>query len=169
MKKAVFSKGRLGSALVLTMIFPVLVSAFHYFDPTNPGTAPALLSQTGVYSDINAKKVDTAAKYFEVNAPLWSDGAIKKRWIILKPGRHIPYNDTTDFFDYPDSTVFVKNFSLLRAPGDTIFWETRILLKHQGTGSSPVDWYGFSYMWNSDQKDATLVPSNGHDTLLFTT
>ena len=157
--------------VIVIFCFPVLSSAgFNYFDPTHPTNAPALLSQTGIYSNIVGKVTDTAAKYFEVNAPLWSDGALKKRWVILKPGKHITYDDTTDFFNYPDSTVFVKSFSMVRAPGDTIYVETRLLIKKQGEGSSPTDWYGYSYRWNATQTDANLVsPSNGYDTVFFTT
>ncbi len=158
--------------LVLGVLCASLPSfaAFHYFDPANPANAPALLSQTGIYADIQTKSMDTAAKYFEVNAPLWSDGAVKKRWIILKPGRSIPYDDTADFFNYPDSAVFVKNFSLIRAPGDTVYWETRLLIKKQGSGSTPTDWYGFSYRWNAAQSDANLVPpGQGLDTFFFAT
>ena len=145
-------------------------AAFKYFDASVPGAAPALLSQTGIYANITAKTMDPAAKPFEVNAPLWSDGAVKKRWILLRPGKQIPYDDTTDYFTYPDSTVFVKNFSLVRAPGDTVYWETRLLIKKRGSGESPVDWFGFSYRWNAAQTDASLVPpGSGLDTVFFAT
>jgi hypothetical protein len=157
------------SMAMLGFVLPAR-AAFHYFDPTQPANAPALLSQTGIYANIQSKTLDTAAKAFEVNAPLWSDGAVKKRWIILKPGQHIPYNDTADYFDYPDSTVFVKNFSLVRAPGDTVYWETRLLIRKRDAGPEPVDWYGFSYRWNAAQTDASLVPpGKGLDTVFFAT
>src|SRR3989338_4957103 len=98
--------------LAAATALPALSSAaFVYFDPRDPANAPALLSQTGLYTNMNDKStLDTAAKYFEVNSALWSDGSLKKRWIILRPGRSIPWTDNVDFFDYPDSTVFVKTF-----------------------------------------------------------
>ena len=72
------------------------LGAFNYWDATDRTKAPATLSATGVYVNIAAKTLDTSAKYFKVNSALWSDDAAKKRWIILKPGKRIPYNDTAD-------------------------------------------------------------------------
>ena len=152
-----FNKGRFWvSAIILGA--PALVSAaFKYFDPTKPNEIPKLLSQTGFYSNITSKITDSAAKQFTVNSPLWSDGSVKKRWVILRPGRKIAWVDDTDFFDYPDSTVFVKNFLQVRAPGDTIYWETRFIVKKADSAESAQNWWGFSYRWNAAQTDANLV------------
>ena len=148
---------------------------FHYFDPLDTAHVPRLLSQTGAYNNTVSKTVDTAAKYFDVNAALWSDEAAKSRWVILRPGKHIPYKDTTDFFDYPDSTVFMKTFKLDKIQGDStpgtsrVYWETRLLLKK----ADPVnhrEWFGFSYRWRADQSDADLVSiENGLDTVFYFT
>ncbi len=138
---------------------------FHYFDPTDLYAIPEYLSESGVFDDIGAKVMDTAAKYYEVNAPLWSDGALKRRWIILPPGQHIPYDDTTDFFDYPDSTVFVKTFLQEKVEGDTgtaVYWETRLWVKKIDASDNHKDWYGFSYQWNADQSDAILASPSYH-------
>jgi hypothetical protein len=132
-------------------------AAFKYFDPTKASEIPQLLSQTGFYSAIGSRTTDTAAKPFTVNSPLWSDGSLKKRWVILRPGRKIPWVDDTDFFNYPDSTVFVKAFLHVRAPGDTIYWETRFLVKKADTAEYAQNWWGFSYRWNTAQTDANLV------------
>lgn len=147
---------------------PALASAaFKYFDPTKPGEIPQLLSQTGFYSAIASRTTDTAAKAFVVNSPLWSDGSLKKRWVILRPGKKIAWADDTDFFDYPDSTVFVKAFLHVRAPGDTIYWETRFLVKKADTAEGAQNWYGFSYRWNTAQTDANLVdPGTGANGVL---
>jgi hypothetical protein len=126
---------------------------------------PRLLSETGIYADIASKTTDTSLKYFEINAPLWSDGSAKKRWIILPPGRQLEYVDTTDMFDYPDSTVFVKTFLLDSIAGDSstrVYWETRLLVQGGQT------WHGFSYKWNKEQTEAHLVSlEEGFDTLFY--
>jgi len=147
-----------------------LSAPFQYFDPTVSANVPKLLSLTGVYTNTVTKTLDTAAKYFEVNAALWSDDAVKTRWVILRPGKKIPYNDTTDFFDYPDSTVFVKTFKLEKIQGDTsstsrIYWETRLMVK-KADPENHEDWRGFSYRWRADQSDADLVSmTKGFDTV----
>jgi len=65
-------------------------------------------------------------------------------------------NDT-DSFSYPDSTVFVKTFLHVVMPGDTIYWETRFLVKKSDPGEYSQNWWGFSYRWNTAQTDANLV------------
>jgi hypothetical protein len=144
------------------------LAAFHFFDPTDTAAVPKLLSQTGLYADIAGKVPDTALKYFDINAPLWSDGAAKQRWILLPPGKHIVYDDTTDMFSYPDSTVFVKTFLLDAVEGDSTtrrYQETRLLV-HRKNGAEAGTWHGFSYRWNATATDARLVSlENGFDTV----
>ncbi|MCD6023838.1 MAG: glucose sorbosone dehydrogenase [Fibrobacteria bacterium] len=143
-------------------------TAFHFFDPADTAAVPKLLSQTGLYTDIAAKVPDTALKYFDLNAPLWSDGAAKQRWMILPPGKQVLYEDTTDLFEYPDSTVFVKTFLLDRVTGDSTtrrYWETRLLV-HRKSAQGIGTWHGFSYRWNGSATEARLVSlETGFDTV----
>lgn len=159
------------------LLFSVLLSlpavsraAFNFFNPEDTNSIPGTLSQTGVYSNILTKTPDTALKYFEVNAPLWSDGADKMRWIVLPPGKHITYIDTTDLFDYPDGTRFVKLFRQERVLDDSttrVYWETRILVNKENAQGYD-QWYGFSYKWNADATEATRVnPGEGFDTVFY--
>jgi hypothetical protein len=158
---------------VIPLLLPALApAAVAFFDPTRapgtPGGPPLVLTDLQIYTSMNTKAVDTAMKYFEVNSALWSDAAHKARWIILPPGKKVAYVDTTDRFDYPDSTIFVKLFSHDTTPGDTnsrIYWETRLLVKKAGEGTN---WYGFSYKWNKGATQATLVDIDaGLDTVVF--
>jgi hypothetical protein len=126
-------------------------AAFNYFDPDSVNQVPALLSATGFYDNIATKQITTRAVPFEVNSPLWSDAAGKKRWVLLKPGKSITYKDTTDYYTYPDSTVFIKEFAHDTVPGDTttrILWETRLLILKKDTATKMDVWHGFSYRWN---------------------
>jgi hypothetical protein len=151
---------RLGLAWVIAFMLglpTVSSAAFKYFDPLKPNEVPQLLSQTGFYTNISSKTTDTAAKLFTVNSALWSDGSVKKRWVILRPGRKILWVDDIDLFDYPDSTVFVKSFQQVRAPGDTIYWETRFFVKKADSTDGAQNWWGYSYRWNSTQSDANLI------------
>ncbi len=164
--------GRIGvTFLSWALVFPSLcLAAVNFFNPTDTGTIPKRLSQTGVYSNITSKTVDTALKYFEVNAPLWSDGAAKTRWIVLPPGTHVTYSDSTDLFDYPNGTRFVKLFRHERIQNDSttlVYWETRLLVNRENVQGYD-EWYGFSYKWNADATEASLVnPENGFDTSFY--
>ena len=79
---------------------------------------PALLSQTGVFTNMNTMAAAPGLIPFGVNTPLWSDRAEKLRWIALPnngapygPGEQIAFSETGEW-DFPDGTVFVKHFDL---------------------------------------------------------
>jgi hypothetical protein len=158
--------------VLMGLLLPALAinaqAGVNFFDPTNSAQVPNTLEATGIYQDIQAKTLDTALKYFEVNAALWSDAAHKDRWIILPPGKSVTYNDTTDVFEYPESTIFVKLFRHdtlnVSDSSSRIYWETRLLVK-KTTGN--VQWHGFSYKWNKGASQAYLVSREaGFDTAL---
>ncbi|HKP97135.1 MAG TPA: hypothetical protein VJ385_15405 [Fibrobacteria bacterium] len=158
-------------ALVLSSLSlgaPVRAAAgFRYWDVADTSKAPQLLSATGLYTSIAGKRKTLLpnAWHFEVNSALWSDDAKKSRWVLLKPGASIGFRELDDYWDYPDSTVFIKQFAIDTVPGDTatrVLWETRLLISARevldsAAGTTTDHWYGFSYKWNADQKDARLV------------
>ena len=154
-----------------------LVPAIHNFLSTNPASVaalPAKLSQSGFYANIASASrsiADTAnIVYFEVNSPLWSDGAAKERYISLPEGSAKVIPTDTSRYQFPDKTVMAKNFLIDTVYGDSnsrILVETRFLVFHKANGQ----WSGISYRWNRDQRDADLVPQDTgsnwvHDVLL---
>ena len=165
MQKSVFTKGIL---FLLGLVGLASAQSFNYWDPSDTAQKPpATLSATGLYVNLNANKnMIAAVQAFEVNSALWSDGSHKKRWFLLKPGTSIGFKEKVDYWDYPDSAVFIKNFSIDTITGDTlsrVLWETRFLIlkKRAIDPAAPAkktdQWYGFSYKWRKDQKDADLV------------
>jgi hypothetical protein len=150
---------------------------FRYWDVNDTAghaTPAALMSATGLYTDIvSAKKALLANAYhFEVNSPLFSDNAHKTRWVMLKPGSAaIQYEEKNDYWGYPDSAVFIKNFAIDTVPGDTttrVLLETRFLYNRKeildpATGRKMDNWYGYSYKWDRDGKEARLVDLQGAD------
>jgi len=153
----------------VSLALPMFASAgVNFFDPTVPSAVPESLSQAGIYTNMSTKVMDTAVKYFEVNSALWSDAAHKDRWVILPPGKQIPYVDTTDVFDFPEGTIFVKLFRHDTAgvvdSTSRIYWETRLLVKKT---TDYTVWHGFSYRWNKAGTNAKLVNrSTGFDTTM---
>jgi len=142
---------------------------FKYWDVADTSKAPRTLSATGLYPDIAApgKRLLAEAYHYDVNSALWSDGAKKGRWVLVKPGTAIGFLKDGDYWKYPDSTVFIKLFAIDTIPGDStsrVNWETRLLINKKELADSGLAtqrkedvWYGFSYKWNPDQKDAMLV------------
>ena len=79
---------------------------------------PALLSQTGAFNDLPTLTPSPALVPYDVNSPLWSDHAIKRRWIGV-PNHGAPYSTQeqiafapTGEWTFPMGTVFVKHFEL---------------------------------------------------------
>ena len=46
---------------------------------------PRRLSETKIFRDLSTLEPSAGVIPYEVNAPFWSDGAVKQRWIVL-PG-----------------------------------------------------------------------------------
>jgi len=120
---------------------------------------PTRLSETGLFTSVKGHVPDPALIPYSVNAPLWSDGADKERFLALPGTSQIEFS-TNRGWTLPEGTVLVKTFSL---PTDAINpasrrrIETRLLTRQEG------EWYGYSYVWNDDQTDATLVDAPGAD------
>jgi uncharacterized repeat protein (TIGR03806 family) len=111
---------------------------------TNP--APSKLSETGCVVASNAQQAAPGMIPYAINAPFWSDGASKERWLALPDGQAITVRTDGDW-DFPNRSVLMKNFRV-----GTRLIETRLLMRHpDGT------WGGFTYEWNAQQTDATLL------------
>jgi hypothetical protein len=112
--------------------------------------APALLSATGLYRGEGTTEIDPGNRPFSPQYPLWSDGAVKRRWIRLPEGAAI---DATNLarWDFPVGTRFWKEFSF---NGRRV--ETRMLWR-----ATESQWVFATYAWNDAQTDATLAPEDG--------
>jgi len=139
-----------------------------------PPEPPALLSQTGAFTNLATLAAAPALIPYDVNSPLWSDAAEKKRWLIV-PNDGAPYDasETIGFatngsWSWPTGTVFVKHFALRTNETDPASLkplETRFLVKGTNTGG----WYGVTYKWRSDQSDADLLSGAAEDIIMVTT
>jgi hypothetical protein len=58
---------------------------------------PALLSQVRAFRDLATLAPATGLVPYDVNSPLWSDGAVKTRWIALATNTHIQFASTGEW------------------------------------------------------------------------
>lgn len=119
---------------------------------------PARLSQTCLYSDIINTHVSSQLHAFTPNYQLWSDGAVKSRWIFLPSDSKIN-SDDPDRWVFPVGTQIFKEFrkEVLQDDGTRkeIKVETRHLMKtHEGEGLPA--WSIATYAWRDNQLDAVL-------------
>lgn len=86
---------------------------------------------------------------YELGTPLFTDYAVKDRFIVLPAGRSIRYTPK-GVLDFPDSTIIVKNFAYRNVDHRKIMIETRLLVKDPADGT----WKVMDYLWDSAQSDA---------------
>jgi uncharacterized repeat protein (TIGR03806 family) len=118
---------------------------------------PERLSETGLFTDTTGLVPAAGLVEYEVNAPLWSDGARKRRWIALPGTQRIGFHPT-EAWSFPLDTVLVKHFEIDTSPGVVRRLETRVLLLE------PAGWQGYTYRWNAAGTDADLLPDSATDT-----
>jgi hypothetical protein len=139
-------------------------AAYNFFNPAVSDSIPKLISGTGMYADMAAKQIDPDVVPFEVNTPLWTDGAVKQRYIAIPAGKSVLYDDTADTYAYPDRAMVIKNFSVDTIPGNPA---SRILFETRFSGVRLVagkeKWYLWTYHWRLDQTDADLVVDSGEN------
>lgn len=110
---------------------------------------PQHLRDTGLYADGSTSQLREGVLPFSPQYPLWSDGAVKRRWIYLPPGTSIDATQP-DAWDFPRGTKLWKEFRHGRA------LETRFI-EHGADG----EWRFASYVWTADGVDAVLAPAAG--------
>lgn len=109
-------------------------------------TIPERLSETGCVDPADPTQPAAGLIPYRPNAPFWSDGAVKDRWLAL-PDANFVAVETDGDFAFPPGSVLMKSF---RRQGRLI--ETRLFMRHPDG-----IWAGYTYAWNDAQTDATRV------------
>ncbi|MDB6018478.1 MAG: glucose/sorbosone dehydrogenase domain protein, partial [Pedosphaera sp.] len=118
---------------------------------------PALLSQVGVFTNMVSLAAAGALLPYDVNSPLWSDGAVKSRWIAMPTNTQIGFAPTGEW-SFPAGTVLVKHFELPVNDTDPTVrkrLETRLLVRDTNGMA-----YGVTYKWRADNSDADLLTNS---------
>ncbi len=116
--------------------------------------APKKLSDYGFFKGNGATQEPVAGVTpYDVNTPLFSDFTSKHRFVRLPNGTSAQYAEN-DAFDFPVGSCVVKTFTYPHDAADASqgeqLLETRVLER------KPAGWYGYSYLWNKEQTEATL-------------
>jgi glucose/arabinose dehydrogenase len=142
---------------------PAGEGGFFTLEPTPKADAPSIfprkLSESGLFDSVKDHRLKPGVVPYSVNAPFWSDGLYKERFLAVPAGETIQFSRTRGW-NFPDRTVLVKSFAIEETEGDpaTRRWiETRFLTKQEG------EWFGYTYVWNEAGTDAELVGTSGLD------
>ncbi len=146
---------------------------FFNMPTTFNGALPALLSEVGIFSDTPSMTPVSGLIPYVPNTPLWSDGALKTRYLAIPktgspgtPGEQIAFAPTGNW-SFPSGTVFVKTFQLQTNqsdPNSLHRLETRLLVRDINGAV-----YGVTYKWRPDNSEADLLTTSSNETLSLTT
>jgi uncharacterized repeat protein (TIGR03806 family) len=125
--------------------------------------APApTLADYGFFDDAAADIPATGVVAYDLINPLFSDHAIKHRFVYVPKGKAAEYSPDS-VMDFPVGSALIKTFAFapdLRAPGVREYKvETRVLI-HKADG-----WAAFPYVWNAEGTEATYAPAGGHQAI----
>ncbi len=126
---------------------------------------PADLAGTGCYADVAGHRLVPQLIPFEINSPLWSDGALKRRFLLIPDGESIGFA-AAGALTMPVGTLLVKEFWLEGVAGDPTSRfrvETRFLVKRCEEGDCIEPWQGYSYRWNEEGSEADLIDPGSAD------
>jgi putative heme-binding domain-containing protein len=132
-------------------------------------TFPRKLSETGLFASVKSHEPAAGVIPFSINTAQWADHATAKRLLAL------PEHSTVQMYDgplsipetfysgqvfFPKDGVLAKTFSLEMERGNAA---SRRRLETQILHFDGTAWRSYSYAWNEEQTDATLVSAAGMD------
>lgn len=140
---------------------------------TDSTPAPPLLSMTGAFENLETLEPADGLIPYTLNAPFWSDGAIKSRWIAIPndgthdtPEEQVVYSEDGRW-RYPEGAVTVKHFEMNT---DETNQEERRRLETRFIVKGPNDsFYHLTYRWNEEGTDAELLAEGQSETLAIRT
>jgi len=104
---------------------------------------------------------------YDVVSPLWSDGALKQRFLVLPEGEKITFG-ADETWQFPNGTIIIKHFAFPkdhREPNGAVqHVETRLLIRNT---SVPEGFTAHTYVWNDEQTEAYEKVAGKHIVLDF--
>lgn len=118
----------------------------------------------GLYREGSCSTLAEGVRVYQPRFSLWTDDAVKERFIYLPPGTQIDTSMPNDWV-FPVGTRIYKTFSI-----DGVRLETRMLHKDR-LGTGPTAWQMRTYAWNAAQdraRDVTNEPLSVRENVLGT-
>lgn len=126
---------------------------------------PRKLSETGLFSSVREHAPEAGVVPFAVNVPQWADHATAERLVAVPNDLTVrmrlaptPGTLLEQQLGFPEDSVLVRTFSLEMERDNPA---SRRRIESQILHFDGADWHGYSYRWNEDQTDATLVETDG--------
>ena len=110
---------------------------------------PRTLGEFGFFSDASRQIPAAGVIPYELNVPLYSDGADKLRFLYVPKGKQA-VSMGPDLLEFPVGSALIKTFAFGEGDARRLI-ETRVML-HRADG-----WLALPYQWNAEQTEARLA------------
>ena len=128
-------------------------------------TPATTLSAYHLFADTGARAPNAGVTPYALNTPLFSDYAVKSRFVFTPPGKPAAYV-AEGALNFPVGSVLVKTFAYpadFRHPTENVrLIETRLLI-HKASG-----WVPLTYVWNAAGTEAALMRAGHRTEVAFT-
>jgi uncharacterized repeat protein (TIGR03806 family) len=121
---------------------------------------PRRLSESGLFASLSTTELTPAAGVvpFSINSELWSDHAFADRWVAIPNDAAVKAEGAA--WKFPTNSVLVRTLSLNMKHRDA---SSRRRIETQLLHFDGIDWQTYTYQWNQEQTDATLVAASGSE------
>ena len=119
-------------------------------------TFPRRLSESGLFSSLTDLTPAAGVIAYSINAEPWADHAVAERFVAVPNELSIKAEGTA--WTFPENTVLVKTLSLDMQQGEPT---SRRRIETQILHYDGVELMPYTYQWNDEQTDATLVAASG--------
>lgn len=119
-------------------------------------TFPRLLSASGLFSSVVRQTPAPGVIPYSINAEPWADHAVAERFVGVPNELSIKAEGAA--WSFPKDSVLVKTLSLDMRHGDS---SSRRRVETQILHFDGSEWMPYTYQWNDDQTDATLLDAAG--------
>ena len=117
------------------------------------------LSEYALFEDSTAQVPSAGLIRYELNNPLFTDYALKIRYLYVPQSTGAAAYQEQTVLDFPIGSVLVKTFAYPKSfddPAQNVrFIETRLLVRKAD------GWKAYPYIWNEDQSEAILKVAGG--------
>ncbi len=132
--------------------------------PNTSQAFPRKLSNSGLFASVSPLQPAPGVIPYSINAELWADHATAQRMVAI-PGEGT-LTASKSPWSFPPDSVLVKTLSLEMERGNEA---SRRKIETQVLHFDGAEWQGYSYRWNEDQTDATLIDAQGAEQTLTIT
>lgn len=112
-------------------------------DSTDMSSLPQTLQELSLSLDGKTFSPESSFIGYDVESPLWSDGAAKTRYIRLPPGKSLTFDESRNLLVFPSGTMLVKHFAAKTDGSGAV--ETRVMLLREDRS-----WAFATYQWAAD-------------------